>query len=151
MFTVRIPILTENAFVAPALATSALLANARILVVDDAESTLRMLEALLTRSGADVATVSSIAAARAALELGRFDIVVTDLAMAGESGVTLVEELSRRAESDRPGIVVLTALGQHYRHVVEGFPIDAYLDKPFQPDAFTAKLARIYAERRARS
>ncbi|HEU5161510.1 MAG TPA: response regulator [Thermoanaerobaculia bacterium] len=151
VFTVRIPVLTESAFVPPTLASPAILSDARILVVDDAESTLRMLEALLTRSGAQVATVSSIAAARAALELGKFDIVVTDLAMAGESGVTLVEELTRRAVPDRPGIVVLTALGQHYRHVVEAFPIDAFLEKPFQPDTFTAKLAQIHADRRPSS
>ncbi len=145
IFTVRMPVLSDEAFPQEPRESNANLAGAQILVVDDAESTLRMLDALLTHAGARVVAVPSIAAARAALVASEFDIVVTDLAMAGESGVTLVEELSRAPK--RPAIVVVTALGSHYRSTVEAFPVAAFLEKPLQPDAFTATLARIRASR----
>jgi hypothetical protein len=46
-------------------------------------------------------------------------------------------------------IVVMTALGPHYRAAVEGFPVAAFIEKPLQPDAFTATLARVRAARQA--
>jgi PAS domain S-box-containing protein len=138
--TVRLPLLSDGAFPQEPM-NDLLLEGARILVVDDAQSTLDMLDALLGRAGAAVTTVATIAAARRALAATPFDIVVTDLAMKGESGVTLVEELA--AQTDRPAIVVLTALGAKYRGVIEPFPVAAFIEKPIQPDAFTATLARI--------
>jgi signal transduction histidine kinase len=65
----------------------------RVLVVDDSEDAREMLSVALARSGAEVATAASTAEALAALAARRPDVVVADLAMAGEDGFALARRL----------------------------------------------------------
>ncbi|MBI3393693.1 MAG: sigma-54-dependent Fis family transcriptional regulator [Nitrospirae bacterium] len=82
-----------------------------ILLVDDDDSLRRVLGFQLEEAGYDVTAVSS---AEAAVEkIGKegrpFDLVLTDLAMAGMDGI----ELLRRVKGESPGteVIVITAFG----------------------------------------
>ncbi|MBC7223867.1 MAG: response regulator [Anaerolineae bacterium] len=77
--------------------------QASILVVDDEPSILHLLQQYLSMEGYRVETASSVAEARRRLASGNFDLVTLDINMPGESGLTLLEELTPRM----PDIMVL--------------------------------------------
>ena len=82
--------------------------GARVLIVDDEELILRSLSRLLVRAGYDVVAHTSVAAARAALAAAPVDVVVTDLRVAGTSGLTLLATTS--AMDPAPRVIVFSGL-----------------------------------------
>jgi two-component system NtrC family response regulator len=82
-----------------------------ILLVDDDDSLRRVLSFQLEEAGYDVTAVPSAEAAveKIGKERRPFDLVVTDLAMAGMDGI----ELLRRVKGEVPGteVIVITAFG----------------------------------------
>ncbi|MEI9898350.1 MAG: response regulator [Chthoniobacter sp.] len=68
----------------------------RILLVEDHEPTLSVLTRLLTHAGHEVIPAQSVAAARAAAEENRFDILVSDLGLPDGTGWELMASLRVR-------------------------------------------------------
>ena len=64
-----------------------------MLIVDDDADTLRMLSVLLADSGAKVETASSVSQALEVLQWHRPDVLVSDLAMPGEDGYSLIAKI----------------------------------------------------------
>ena len=83
--------------------------TARVLVVDDEPSMRQMLSFALRREGYDVSTADDGRAALAALQGGRFDLVITDVRMPELSGVDLLREAKRIDPS--VSIIMMTAYG----------------------------------------
>lgn len=105
--------------------------QAHILVVDDDDRLRELLRKYLTENGFVVASARSAEEARTRLAAIAFDLVILDLMMPGESGLSL-------AKSIRPGngvpIIMLTAMGEaedRIRGLESG--ADDYLAKPFEP------------------
>lgn len=69
---------------------------ANVIVVDDEPSILRLLAAMLEREGCNVSAFSSADEAIEAVKLkpGFYDIILTDIAMPGKTGIELLSELS---------------------------------------------------------
>lgn len=83
-----------------------------------------------------------------AIEVGRFDLVVLDLMMPGDSGLVLCQKL--RAQKG-PLVIMLTAMGSEVDRVI-GLEIgaDDYVVKPFSPRELVARIkAVLYSRRRA--
>ena len=83
--------------------------GARILIVDDQESNVRLLEHALRRGG--YAAVSSTTDPLAVCELqrqNRYDLILLDLQMPRRNGFEVIEELLA-VEGDRAAILVLSA------------------------------------------
>ena len=125
-------------------ATEAL--TGRVLVVDDDEAMCGMLRAHLGRRGFQVTTAGDAAAAFDALRAADFDVMVTDLAMAGQSGI----ELCERAVADRPDIpvVVITAFGS-LDTAISAIRAGAYdfVPKPFEIEQLIIALERAIQHR----
>lgn len=121
-------------------------ASYRILVVDDDADILRLLEGVLGRSGMIAKTARSAAAAETALESFPADLIVLDLMMEGEDGLSFCRRL--RMQSNVP-IIMLTALVEDVDRIV-GLEIgaDDYLPKPFNPRELVARIKSVL--RRAR-
>ncbi|MGH7897840.1 MAG: response regulator, partial [Candidatus Binatia bacterium] len=71
----------------------------RILVVDDEKAMLVALKGLLSKEGYEVETASSGEEALGRIEVGRFHVVVTDLAMKDVTGMDVLEH-ARRVDPD---------------------------------------------------
>jgi len=121
----------------------------RLLVVEDDPDALEAISAVLQRSGARVTSVRSVPEALIALGRDRHDAMVSDIAMSGMDGITLIRAVRERSH-DRGGAIPALALtaytgGDTQRRCLEaGF--QAYLTKPI--DAFdlvsaVASLARV--------
>jgi two-component system phosphate regulon response regulator OmpR len=117
-----------------------------LLVVDDDRRIRNLLSRFLLAEGYRVTTADSAADARAKLEGLRFDLLILDVMMPGESGFDLARHL--RASSMVP-ILMLTARDEA-KSRIEGLTIgaDDYVGKPFEPRELSLRIASIL--RRAR-
>ncbi len=106
--------------------------RARILIVDDKESMLKMLSQLL---GEDygVRTFSSAQGALKALRREPADLVLTDIRMPGTDGMDLLRTI--KEESPATEVILMTAFAT-VQQAVEAVKAGAYnyLTKPFEPD-----------------
>ena len=118
-----------------------------VLVVDDDAEIRSLLSEYLRRSGYRVTTAADGKSMWAALEGRKPDIVVLDVMMPGEDGLTLCRNL--RARSSMP-IIMLTARGEETDRIV-GLEMgaDDYLAKPFNPRELLARVKSVL--RRART
>jgi two-component system, cell cycle sensor histidine kinase and response regulator CckA len=122
----------------------------RILLVEDEAPIRRLAERVLQRAGHTVSAADCAEAALEAVEDGAPppppDLVVSDVAMPGEDGLTL----ARRLRARWPGLPVLLMSG--YAEVTLGQDLEAeglrLLPKPFTPDALLAAVAEASADRR---
>ena len=112
-----------------------------ILVVDDDARLLRLLQRYLTDHGYHVTTAADAQEAKAALVNFAFDLMVLDVMLPDQDGVSLTTEL--RASVDLP-ILLLTALGETEDRV-NGLAAgaDDYLVKPFDPRELLLRIATI--------
>ena len=120
---------------------------AHILVVDDDREIRDLLGRFLARHGYRVTAVRDGTEMRRALADWRIDLVILDVMLPGEDGLTLCRNL--RATSQIP-VIMLTMMGEETDRIV-GLEMgaDDYLPKPFNPRELLARLKAVL--RRARS
>ncbi|MBV9784494.1 MAG: response regulator transcription factor [Acidisphaera sp.] len=106
--------------------------DAHILVVDDDSRLRSLLSRFLGENGFRVTAAENAAEARDRLRFMHPDLLVLDVMMPGESGLTLTESL-RRERAALP-VLLLTARGAPEDRIA-GFEAgaDDYLQKPFEP------------------
>ena len=115
--------------------------KARIIVCDDEEPMRDMLEELLTDEGYAVTTARDGAELRRLVPLVRPDLVLCDLKMPGEDGLSLTRWL--RGES-HCAVIMLTGMGSMLDRVV-GLEMgaDDYLPKPFEPAELRSRIKAV--------
>jgi two-component system, OmpR family, response regulator len=118
-----------------------------ILIVDDDAEIRDLLTQYLVKNGFRVTAVPDGRGMWRALDAGRIDLIVLDLMLPGDDGLTLCRNL--RAKSDTP-VIMLTARGEETDRIV-GLEMgaDDYLAKPFSARELQARIKAIL--RRARN
>jgi DNA-binding response OmpR family regulator len=118
-----------------------------VLVVDDEAEVRDMVREYLSRHGLAVSVADGGGAMRAVLAERRVDLVVLDVRMPGEDGLTLARELRARGGV---GILMLTAEGAPVDRIL-GLELgaDDYVVKPFDPRELLARVRSVL--RRTRS
>jgi CheY-like chemotaxis protein len=109
------------------------LGGLRILIVEDEPSARDSMRIILQRCGAEVAAVGSARQALETLAEGRFDVLVSDIAMPGGDGYELLRRVRAMAPEDGgqiPAVAVTAQAGPESRSraIAEGFQL--YLNKP---------------------
>jgi two-component system, OmpR family, phosphate regulon response regulator OmpR len=114
---------------------------AHLLVVDDDDRIRTLLKRFLTSRGHAVTVAKDAASARTMIDSLIFDLIILDVMMPGEDGVSLTRAL--RLERDTP-IILLTARGDA-NHRIEGLSAgaDDYLAKPFEPEELALRIASV--------
>ena len=112
-----------------------------ILVVDDDDRIRELIKEYLEENNFVVTSAKDAFDAKKKLELLKFDILVLDIMMPGESGLSLTKEQKKK---DATPIILLTAKGEA-RDRIEGLEIgaDDYLGKPFEPKELLLRIKNI--------
>ena len=112
-----------------------------ILVVDDHSEIRDLLKRFLEQHGMRVSCARDGKEMKRLLDEREFDLLVLDLMMPGEDGLTLCREL--RVKSRLP-IIMLTAMGEETDRII-GLEMgaDDYLSKPFNPRELLARIKAV--------
>jgi len=112
-----------------------------VLIVDDDKEICALLSKFLLQHGYRVSVAHNGRGMMQALEAGRINLVVLDLMLPGEDGLSLCRRL--RAGSTLP-IVMLTAMGERTDRII-GLEMgaDDYLAKPFDPRELLARVRAV--------
>jgi len=122
--------------------------KSKILVVDDDMRLRELLNRYLTEQGFTVKPVENAAAMDKALSRELYDLIVLDLMLPGEDGLSICRRL-RGGKNEIP-IIMLTARGDDVDRIV-GLEMgaDDYLPKPFNPRELVARIHAVLRRRAA--
>ena len=112
-----------------------------ILVVDDDDRIRELVKEYLVENNFLVTTASNATEARKKIEIIKFDILILDIMMPGESGLSLTKDMKRKNATP---IILLTAKGETENRI-EGLELgaDDYLGKPFEPKELLLRIKNI--------
>lgn len=112
-----------------------------ILIVDDDDRIRELVKEYLVENNFLVTTAKDSFDAKKKLEIVKFDILILDIMMPGESGLSLTKEVKKHNPTP---IILLTAKGE-VRNRIEGLELgaDDYLGKPFEPKELLLRIKNI--------
>ena len=119
---------------------------AKVWLVDDDPELREMLGVYLTKEGYEVRCLETAEQCLALLNVQRPDLLVLDLMLPGDDGLSLVRRL--RDQHDPLAVVMLTAKSDPVDRIIgleQG--ADDYLAKPFLPRELTARIAAVLRRR----
>ncbi len=121
-------------------------APARILMVDDDPGIRDVVSEFLGQHGYQVETAGDGRAMEQALARGPVDLIVLDVMMPGEDGLSICRRLT--AQPGGPAIIMLSAMGEDTDRIV-GLELgaDDYLPKPCNPRELLARIRAVLRRR----
>jgi two-component system phosphate regulon response regulator OmpR len=117
-----------------------------ILVVDDDDRIRELVKQYLEENNFLVTTAKDAIEAKKKIEIIKFDILVLDIMMPGESGLSLTKNLKK---NNSVPIILLTAK-REIQDRIEGLELgaDDYLGKPFEPKELLLRIKNILSKTR---
>ena len=115
--------------------------EAHIMVVDDDDGIRNLVKKYLNENNFLVTTANNAEDAEEKVKVIKFDLIVLDIMMPGESGLDFI---SKNKDKYNTPIILLTAKGEASERV-EGLEVgaDDYLPKPFEPKELTLRIRNI--------
>ena len=112
-----------------------------ILVVDDDDRIRELVKEYLEENHFLVTTAKDALDAKKKIEIVKFDILILDIMMPGESGLSLTKEIKK---NNTTPIILLTAKGETQDRI-KGLELgaDDYLGKPFEPKELLLRIKNI--------
>jgi two-component system OmpR family response regulator len=114
------------------------LEDPHILVVDDHREIRESLAQFLRKNGRRATAVENAEAARKAIKQSRVDLVILDIMMPGEDGLSLCRHIR---ETNRIPVILLSARAEDVDRII-GLEVgaDDYVVKPFNPRELLARI-----------
>jgi len=112
-----------------------------ILVVDDDDRIRELVREYLVENNFLVTTAKDALDAKKKIEIIKFNMLILDIMMPGESGLSLTKEVKKNNPTP---IILLTAKGE-VQNRIEGLELgaDDYLGKPFEPKELLLRIKNI--------
>ena len=112
-----------------------------ILVVDDDDRIRELVKEYLEENKFLITTAKDALDAKKKLDIIKFDILILDIMMPGQSGLSLTKEIKKNNSTP---IILLTARGE-VENRIEGLELgaDDYLGKPFEPKELLLRIKNI--------
>ncbi|MFL2876202.1 MAG: response regulator transcription factor [Candidatus Pelagibacter sp.] len=112
-----------------------------ILIVDDDDRIRDLLKDYLSENNYIVSTAENANQAKERLEYLKFDIIILDVMMPGQSGYELTKEIKKQINVP---IILLTAKGE-VENRIKGLELgaDDYIGKPFEPKELLLRIKNI--------
>tara|TARA_Y100001970_G_scaffold85758_1_gene108134 strand:+ start:165 stop:842 length:678 start_codon:yes stop_codon:yes gene_type:complete len=118
--------------------------KAHILIVDDDDRIRELVKQYLNENNYLVTTANSAEQAKEKISLIKFDIIILDIMMPGQSGLEFTNENKKKINIP---IILLTAKGEANERI-EGLETgaDDYLSKPFEPKELLLRIQNILSK-----
>ena len=112
-----------------------------ILIVDDDDSIRDLLKVYLVNNNYIISTAGNAEEAKEKLKYIKFDILILDVMMPGQSGYELTEEIKKTIQVP---VILLTAKGE-VENRIKGLELgaDDYIGKPFEPKELLLRIKNI--------
>jgi len=117
---------------------------ARVLIVDDDEITRLILGRMMEDAGHQVTYACDGEQALGVVRAGRFDLVMTDLAMPERNGLRLIQDL--REEDDRLPVIAMSGINAEQLILAEDLGAKQILYKPLEPEVVLAAVDTALAD-----
>ena len=116
-----------------------------ILVVDDDDRIRNLLKEYLSENNFLVSTAQNSTEAKVKLDHFKFDLIILDVMMPGQSGYELTKEIKNNKS---PPIILLTAKGE-VESRIKGLELgaDDYIGKPFEPKELLLRMKNIISKK----
>ena len=123
--------------------------KAHILIVDDDDRIRELVKQYLNENDYLVTTANSAEDAQEKVNIIKFDIIILDIMMPGQSGLDFTNENKKKINTP---IILLTAKGESSDRI-EGLEIgaDDYLAKPFEPKELVLRIKNILNKTKSKS
>ena len=123
--------------------------KAHILIVDDDNRIRELVKQYLNENDYLVTTANSAEDAKEKVNIIKFDIIILDIMMPGQSGLDFTNENKKKINTP---IILLTAKGETSDRI-EGLEIgaDDYLAKPFEPKELVLRIKNILDKTKSKS
>ena len=123
--------------------------KAHILIVDDDNRIRELVKQYLNENDYLVTTANSAEDAKEKVNIIKFDIIILDIMMPGQSGLDFTNENKKKINTP---IILLTAKGEPSDRI-EGLEIgaDDYLAKPFEPKELVLRIKNILDKTKSKS
>ena len=123
--------------------------KAHILIVDDDDRIRELVKQYLNDNDYLVTTANSAEDAKKKVDIVKFDIIVLDIMMPGQSGLDFTNENKKKINTP---IILLTAKGEPSERI-EGLEIgaDDYLAKPFEPKELILRIKNILEKTKSKN
>ena len=123
--------------------------KAHILIVDDDDRIRELVKQYLNNNDYLVTTANSAEDAKKKVGIVKFDIIVLDIMMPGQSGLDFTNENKKKINTP---IILLTAKGEPSERI-EGLEIgaDDYLAKPFEPKELILRIKNILEKTKSKN
>ena len=123
--------------------------KAHILIVDDDDGIRELVKQYLNNNDYLVTTANSAEDAKKKVDIVKFDIIVLDIMMPGQSGLEFTNENKKKINTP---IILLTAKGEPSERI-EGLEIgaDDYLAKPFEPKELILRIKNILEKTKSKN
>tara|TARA_B100000029_G_scaffold501264_1_gene574322 strand:- start:607 stop:1284 length:678 start_codon:yes stop_codon:yes gene_type:complete len=123
--------------------------KAHILIVDDDDGIRELVREYLNHNQYLVTTAKNAEDAKEKLNFIKFDIIILDIMMPGQSGLEFINENKKKIETP---IILLTAKGEAGDRI-QGLEIgaDDYLAKPFEPKELILRIKNIIEKTKIKS
>ena len=123
------------------------MAAARVLVIDDSPTIVRVVQLVLTKAGFTVEAAADGEAGLAAARAHRPDLILLDFVMPKMNGYQVCRELAADAGLRDVPVVLMSAKGDQVgERFVKVMGIVDYITKPFSPEAITAVVQHTVAK-----
>jgi CheY-like chemotaxis protein len=145
MFAITIPLARPNVqpatTVKPAVMRRGLGAVMSVMVIDNEQSILAGMTALLEGWGCKVLTAKSVAEAIKAFEAagGKIDIILADYHLHRDDGIALIDRLRGRARRTIPAVLITAERSKSVQDLALAHDIQ-YIRKPVRPAALRAAM-----------
>jgi CheY-like chemotaxis protein len=121
----------------------------RVLLVEDDAETRTALATALRETRATVTPVDSAAAAVAAFQKGKVDLLISDIGMPGEDGYSLIRRI-RAIEAETgakriPALALTAFVSEEDQRKALASGFDRHLGKPIEPDQLRSTLQDMLA------
>ena len=123
--------------------------KAHILIVDDDDRIRELVKQYLNNNDYLVTTANSAEDAKKKVDIVKFDIIILDIMMPGQSGLDFTNENKKKINTP---IILLTAKGEPSERI-EGLEIgaDDYLAKPFEPKELILRIKNILEKTKSKN